>query len=97
SDMAGVLLDWINTIGAAHRWQMQGIEVQPSYVTVQVSIPANDTPTAAVEALMQETANRAEDSALWADAYYIVTPGRAVTQQEIANFMDYRRSALDAA
>lgn len=97
TDMAGVLLDWINAIAAGHSWQIQGVEAQPSYVTVQISLPASDTPTSAVETLMQETAARADDTSLWADAYYIVTPSRAVTQQEIANFMEYRRSAQDAA
>jgi hypothetical protein len=46
---------------------------------------------------MRETAARANDPALWADAYYIVAPGRAVTQQEIASFMEYRRDSQDAA
>ncbi|MCC7447552.1 MAG: response regulator [Anaerolineae bacterium] len=91
------LNDWINSISAEHRWKVDGVEVQPSYVTVQVSIPANETPTATVEVLMRETASRASDPDLWADAYYIVSPGRAVTQQEIANFMEYRREAQDAA
>jgi len=91
------LTDWINSISAEHRWKVDGVEVQPSYVTVQVSIPANETPTATVESLMRETAARASDPDLWADAYYIVSPGRAVTQQEIANFMEYRREAQDAA
>jgi hypothetical protein len=91
------LTDWINSISVEHRWKVEGVEVQPSYVTVQISIPANETPTATVESLMRETAARASDSDLWADAYYIVSPGRAVTQQEIANFMEYRREAQDAA
>ena len=71
--------------------------MQPSFVSVQVSIPATETPIATVETLMRETAARANDEALWADAYYIVAPGRAVTQQEIASFMEYRRDAQNAA
>ncbi len=94
---ADVLPEWVHMIAAEHGWQVDGVEVQPTYVTVQINIPANETPTATVETLMRETAARAEDYALWADAYYIVAPGRAVTQQEISNFMEYRRDAQDAA
>jgi hypothetical protein len=96
-DVAPVVLDWINGVAVAHLWMIDGVEVQPTYVAVQISIPANDTPTQTVETLMRETAARANDPALWADAYYIVSPGRAVTQQEIANFMEYRRDAQTAA
>jgi hypothetical protein len=97
SEVIDHLLDWIHDTATAHLWQLEGAEIQPQYVTVQVSIPANETPTATVEALMQDTATRSGNPALWADAYYIVAPGRPVTQQEIASFMEYRRSAQDAA
>jgi len=50
-----------------------------------------------VESLMHETSMRSGSEDLWADAYYIVAPGRAVTEQEIASFMEYRREAQDAA
>jgi DNA-binding response OmpR family regulator len=95
--VANMLVDWINAVAAAHAWQLDGTEIQPAYVTVQISIGANEMPSAAVETLMRETAARANDPALWSEAYYIVAPGRAVTQQEIANFMEYRRDAQDAA
>jgi hypothetical protein len=95
--VSDVLVDWLTAIATEHAWQVDGVEVQPTYITVQISIPANETPTATVETLMRDTAARANDQALWADAYYIVAPGRAVTQQEIANFMEYRRDAQDAA
>jgi DNA-binding NarL/FixJ family response regulator len=96
-DVADVVVDWLTAIATQHAWQVEGVEVQPTYITVQISIPANETPTATVEVLMRETAARANDKNLWADAYYIVAPGRAVTQQEIASFMEYRRDAQDAA
>jgi DNA-binding NarL/FixJ family response regulator len=96
-ETSGILLEWVNAIAAAHSWQVQGYEIQPTYVSLQVSIPANETPTATVETLMQETAARADDPSLWAEAYYIVAPGRAVTQQEIASFMEYQRDSQDAA
>jgi hypothetical protein len=96
-DVSDVLVDWLTAIATEHAWQVEGVEVQPTYITVQISIPANETPTATVEILMHDTAARANEQALWADAYYIVAPGRAVTQQEIASFMEYRRDAQDAA
>jgi hypothetical protein len=96
-DIAGVLLEWVDAAAKAHAWQLEGTDVQPSYVSVQISIPANETPTATVESLMHETSIRSGSDDLWADAYYIVAPGRAVTEQEIASFMEYRREAQDAA
>jgi DNA-binding NarL/FixJ family response regulator len=96
-DVSDVVVDWLTAIATEHAWQVEGVEVQPTYITVQISMPANETPTATVEILMRETSARANEQALWADAYYIVAPGRAVTQQEIASFMEYRRDAQDAA
>ncbi len=96
-DLATSLLGWIDSIAKGHVWQLEGTDIQSAYVSVQVSIPANETPTATVEALMQETSVNAGKDDLWADAYYIVAPGRAVTEQEIASFMEYRRDAQDAA
>jgi hypothetical protein len=91
------LLAWVDASAKTHAWQLEGTDIQPSYVSVQISIPANETPTATVESLMQETSMRSGRDDLWADAYYIVAPGRAVTEQEIASFMEYRREAQDAA
>jgi hypothetical protein len=96
-DVSDVVVDWLAAIATEHMWQVEGVEVQPTYISVQISIPANETPTTTVEILMRDTAVRANEEALWADAYYIVAPGRAVTQQEIASFMEYRRDAQDAA
>ena len=96
-EIAGQLQDWVNAIVADHTWRIEGLEVQPSYTALQINIPANETPTLTVEMLMHETAARASDPDLWADAYYIVASGRAVTEQEIANFLEYRREAEGVA
>jgi DNA-binding NarL/FixJ family response regulator/tetratricopeptide (TPR) repeat protein len=92
-ELSGVLLDWINAIATQHGWQVDGVEIQPTFVSVQISITATETPTATVEALMHETGAKADDYALWADAYYIVPSGRTVTQQEIASFIEYQSQA----
>ncbi len=90
-DRTAMVLSWLDEIAAMHAWQVEGVEVQAAYIAIQVSVPANEMPSTTVETLMSATAARAGDPELWADAYYIVSPGRAVTQQEIANFMGYRR------
>jgi len=84
---------WLEESANAHSWQIEGIDVQPAYISLQISLAANETPGTAVETLMNATAERADVSDLWADAYYVAAPGRAVTQQEITQFMSYRREA----
>jgi hypothetical protein len=93
ADVTEMLVEWLLAVTRAHAWQLDGTDIQPTYVSTQVSIPANETPTATVETLLRETAERSGRESLWADAYYVVTPGRAVTQQEIAQFVEYMKSA----
>jgi len=93
AEITDSLITALNTITEAHRWTIEGTEIQPGYVSVQISIPANETATAAVETLMRETATRAGDENLWADGYYVVTPGRPISAQEIAQFVEYQRGA----
>src|SRR5258707_7740196 len=93
AEVTEMLVEWLSAVTRAHAWQLDGTDIQPNYVSAQVSIPANEPPTATVETLLRETSERAGREALWADAYYIVTPGRAVTQQEIAQFVEYMHSA----
>jgi CheY-like chemotaxis protein/REP element-mobilizing transposase RayT len=96
-EVGEMLPSWLNDIAGQHDWRIEGTEVQPNYVTLQVSIPTHETPTETVEVLMRETSTHAMQSMIWADAYYIVSPGRAVTQQEIADFISYQREADEVA
>jgi hypothetical protein len=86
------LIDWLNGIAAVHAWTVEGAEVQPRYISVQISIPANETPAQTVETLMHDSAARAGTADLWADGYYVVAPGRPITLNEIAQFVEYQRS-----
>ncbi len=92
-DLAELLVGWLVGVIDTHTWQLEGMDIQRSYVAAQISIPANESPSATIETLLHETAERAGQGALWADAYYIVAPGRAVTDQEIAQFVEFQRSA----
>ncbi len=92
-DLAGLMISWLNEIATLHGWKIEATEVQPAHVSLQINIPANEVPSSAVEALMRETAARADMPQLWADAYYIVPSDRPVTQQEIAHFALYRQTA----
>ena len=96
-EIVAMLPGWLEAIAAEHGWELDGAEAQPTYITVQIHIPATEAPAAAVHALMHETALRSEDAALWADPSYIVSPARDVTQQEIAAFIEYRRESQGAS
>jgi DNA-binding NarL/FixJ family response regulator len=96
-EIVAMLPGWLETIAAEHGWELDGAEVQPTYVTVQIHIPATEAPAAVVHTLMRETALRSEDAAIWADPSYIISPARDVTQQEIAAFIEYRRESQSAS
>lgn len=95
TDVTDSLLDWLTQAATQKPWRIEGTEIQPTYVSIQVSIPVNETPTAAADILMRETAVRAGNDGLWADACYIVSSGRAITQQEIAAFVEFQREAQE--
>lgn len=93
TDQITLMNGWLDEAAAEHGWKIEHADVQPAHVNVGISIPANEAPSAAIEALMSATAARANIPELWADAYYIVPSDRPVTEQEIAQFASYRESA----
>jgi hypothetical protein len=97
SETAGLLSGWLGEITAGHGWRLDGVQVQPTSVTVQLRLPVELGPSVAAEVLMRETAVHAGDAGLWADASYIVTPARDISDQEIAGLIEFRRESQGAA
>lgn len=109
SDLVDALPVWLDKIITAHHWLPEQIDVQPDYISVVISVAPGDTPSQVVETLMDETAQRVlaarpelsmngdpagePYTALWADAYYIVAPGRPLTHEELSNFISYQRES----
>jgi REP element-mobilizing transposase RayT len=91
---------WLEEIVAAQHWLADQIDVQPDYVSAVIGVPPAEAPSQVVQRLMNETAQRAlaaypdlapEAAALWADAYYVVAPGRPLTGEEISRFVSFQR------
>ncbi|PJF30685.1 MAG: hypothetical protein CUN51_06785 [Candidatus Thermofonsia Clade 1 bacterium] len=90
-DLAALLPRYFESAAAAAGWSVEGVEVQPTHVSLQVSVPPEVAPSAAAERLIRETATHTGQTALWLDACYIITPARSLTQRELAEFAEYAR------
>ncbi|PJF35521.1 MAG: hypothetical protein CUN49_10145 [Candidatus Thermofonsia Clade 1 bacterium] len=90
-DLSALLPRYFEEAAAKAGWQVDGVEILPTHVSLQLSVPSEVAPAAAAERLMRETAERADKAALWLDACYIITPARSLTQRELAEFLEYAR------
>jgi CheY-like chemotaxis protein len=90
-DLAALLPRYFAEAAAAQDWQVEGVEVQPTHVSLQVSVPSGVSPSAAAEQLSRAITARTGKERLWLDACYIITPARSLTQRELAEFVEYAR------
>ncbi len=98
-DLMQALREWLPRIAAERRWVVEYLDIQPDYVSAVIGVSPEDMPGAVATALMTGTAQhivqarpeRSPAETLWADAYYVVTPGRPLTGQEIGRFISYQR------
>ncbi|NPV66438.1 MAG: hypothetical protein HPY64_04755 [Anaerolineae bacterium] len=98
-DTIRALATTLNGVLAGRSWTSEQVEVQPDYVSIVLSIPAEEALSRVIQTLMGETARcvaalRPELGSaadIWADAYYMVTPGRPLTAQEVTQFISYQR------
>ncbi|MCS6870913.1 MAG: hypothetical protein NZ571_05595 [Anaerolineae bacterium] len=91
NDLAALLPRYFEMAAAGAGWQVEGVEIQPTHVSLQVSVPSEVAPAAAAERLIRETATHTGQTSLWLDACYIITPARSLTQRELAEFAEYAR------
>lgn len=91
------LSEWVRHAAVHQLWQVESIQVQPTHVIVQFTFPNTLSADAATQMLMRASAEQAQTTEIWAEARYIVTPARAITPQEVAEFMEYARQVLKPA
>ena len=96
AEIVGLLPGWLEDIAVGHGWQLDGTQVQPAYVAAQVRLPADVSAAVGAEVFMRETAVHADDTMLWAEASYVVTPAREISDQEIAGLIEFRRESPGA-
>ncbi|MCC7210168.1 MAG: response regulator [Anaerolineae bacterium] len=97
AETVDLLSGWLNEVAAGHDWPLDSAQVQPTFVAVQMRLPGEVGPSVALDVLMRETAAHAGDAGLWADASYIVTPAREISDLEIAGLIEFRRESQGAA
>ena len=79
-------------------WQVQALRAQDEYVYVYADVPGEQAAFAVADDLKRRAANilRAQGTAsdpraLWADSYLVLTPGRELDADEIAQFIEFER------
>ncbi len=93
---------WLAEVAARHGWRIQAVELQPGYISVHAEAPAATPPAHVVKVLMDALANHVLEAYpdelgalpgrdVWADAYYVVTPPRALSRREVKRFIDFQR------
>lgn len=92
-DVGFHLSDWIQDAAAAHAWRVQESTASAGCVTVRIDLPTDQLPGQAIDILQRATAEQAAQAELWDNAYYIIASERAVTPQEIEQFVSYQRTA----
>ncbi len=82
---------WLRSAAESQNWRVVAVEVQATYALVQVALGPTESPTLAADILMRESADRAGRAHFWADLNYVVSPGREITPNEIAELQAFRR------
>jgi len=82
---------WLRSAAESQNWRVVAVEVQATYALVQVALGPTESPTLAADVLMRESADRAGRAHFWADLNYVVSPGREITPNEIAELQAFRR------
>jgi DNA-binding NarL/FixJ family response regulator len=74
-------------------WVLAAVACGPDFVNVQIDLPITLLPMNAVDAIMQECAERLGYPAdvLWEESHYIIPTGRLASEREIATFRDFHR------
>lgn len=82
---------WLRGAAESQNWRVVAVEVQTDHALVQVVLGPAESPTLAANTLMRESAERAGRAHFWANLNYVVSPGREITPNEIAELQAFRR------
>jgi len=78
-------------------WDIQAMDIQEDYIYLAVTHPATQSASERLQDLQQRAASvieRIHDTPtdLWASSYTVLIPGRALTTDEIQDFLEFARS-----
>ncbi|MCY3573478.1 MAG: response regulator [Chloroflexi bacterium] len=84
----------LNSLG----WRIHRLDVHGDYIYLYADVPGNASPDALIRDVMERSRQIAcaEDQALpqelWADAYLVLQPGRAISDRELGRFLQFARA-----
>jgi REP element-mobilizing transposase RayT len=96
-DVAQAIIAGMNTQLHEQYWRIHDLQVQGDHVYVLADIPGEAPPYSIIRDLKRRSAaiarkqNDALPDGLWADSYLVVTPGRALDDEEIQQFINFER------
>ncbi|HRE49519.1 MAG TPA: response regulator [Aggregatilineales bacterium] len=88
-----MLPTWLERAALPRFWDIESVQGQPTHAVIHLRLPEGTSPYEARTTLQQETALSAGADDFWAEVYYLVTGGREVTPQEVANLLEFHREA----
>jgi REP element-mobilizing transposase RayT len=81
-----------------HGWRVKALQVAQDHVYLLADVPGDTPAQQIIRELKRRSAdiahaqNSAFDTAsLWADSYFVLTPGREMDMDEIAEFINFER------
>ena len=96
--VAQQLLFWLELQLNALGWTIHRLDVHGDFIHLYADVPGDASPDALIRDVMERSRQIAcaEDRGLpgdlWADAYLVVQPGRAISERELGRFLQFARA-----
>lgn len=96
--VAQQLLFWLELQLNSLGWTIHRLDVHGDFIYLYADVPGRASPDALIRDVMERSRQIAcaEDQALphelWADAYLVLQPGRAISDRELGRFLQFARS-----
>ena len=98
------LEQWLIAIADTHDWDASQIVIEADHIEISLSCAPADSPERIIKTLLVESSEKVladfprlaaahakRPGAFWASGYYVVTPGRRLTPEEVQAFSQYQR------
>lgn len=99
TEVAQAVLAGLDSYLTGLGWEIKTFRVHEDYIYLLVDAPANPAPDEVIRDLMRRAADIAarKDPAflvdtLWDDSYFVLTPGRELTVEEVQDFINFVRN-----
>lgn len=103
-DLKARLEQWLIALADTHDWDASQIQIEEDHVEVSLQCAPADSPERIIKTILAETSDKVlseyprlaaahakRPGAFWASGYYVVTPGRRLSPDEVNAFVQYQR------